>query len=103
MGKDESRKFYSYSMGVITLTIAIYYIINILYENYIITQTTVNIFRIFNQIVQKKFVSGNHISFCLECGCGYHEFSKQSRIFGIFRFVFTDFMCFDNCNAPILN
>ncbi len=42
MNKEESRKFYSYSMGVVISTIIIYFIINILYQSDIIEQTTAN-------------------------------------------------------------
>lgn len=43
MSKEESGKFYFYSMGVIISTIIIYYVINILYQNNIIGETTANI------------------------------------------------------------
>lgn len=43
MSKEESRKFYSYSMGLVISTIIIYFIINILYQNGAIGQMTANI------------------------------------------------------------
>ena len=43
MSKEESRKFYFYSIGLVISTIAIYFVINILYENNIIGQITANI------------------------------------------------------------
>lgn len=43
MSKEESRKFYSYSMGVIISTIIIYFSINILYQNDIIGKIMANI------------------------------------------------------------
>lgn len=43
MSKEEGRKFYSYSMGVVISTIIIYFVINILYQNNVIEQTTANI------------------------------------------------------------
>lgn len=43
MSKEESRKFYSYSMGVVISTIIIYFVLNILYQNNVIEQATANI------------------------------------------------------------
>lgn len=43
MSKEESKKFYFYSIGLVISTIAIYFVINILYKNNIIEQITANI------------------------------------------------------------
>lgn len=43
MSREENRKFYSYSMGLIISTIIIYFVINILYQNHIIEQAAANL------------------------------------------------------------
>ena len=61
MSKDESRKFYSYSVGVIVLSIVIYYVIQGLYQANIIKQTTANVFSLLiylQPFVMALFISG---------------------------------------------
>ena len=61
MSKEESGKFYSYSMGVIISTIIIYYVIHILYRNHIIGQMTANILSLIiylMPLIQALFIAG---------------------------------------------
>lgn len=61
MSKDESRKFYAYSMGVVVSTIIIYFIINILYQNNVVTQIMANILGLaiyFMPLLLALFIAG---------------------------------------------